>query len=190
LLPQPAHLLTAADAATHAGQAEPPPPGFEWVRLKEISGQVLKPQSWHVTTSQRTKDDGPLLYQITQEDIEKSGGFKTGLTINVYEKVDKHHGMPPSEFAVGMMRRYTAKGQVETFKDGIRAGEFQVARARLRRIMPLLGVDTETIVTFTTIANDKTGTCYLIIFGTPAADWPAHEPLLKQMSQIDLDDER
>ena len=166
------------------------PSGFSSLELKDIKVTLFKPDGWHVMHLERTKPDGPLGYQITQEDNEKLGGFKTGLTINFFDKVEEHHGVKPSVFAAALSKRYAAKGEIESFKEGIEAGEFKMSRLRLRRTMKLLGEEMETMLVFTTMANDKTGTCFLFIFGTPVSDWAANEKLLMQMSRVDVDEER
>lgn len=166
------------------------PPGFSSLELKEIQATIFKPDGWHVTHLKRKTPDAALGYQITLEDSEKLGGFKTGLTINVFDKVDEHHSVKPTVFAAELIKRYAAKGEVETFKDGIEAGPLKVARLRLRRTMTLLGQETETMLVFTTMANDNTGTCYIFIFGTPVSEWPEQEKVLAQMSKVNLDDER
>ncbi len=185
-------LLTCCLGAPSFVHTQEPtvPVGFSRLELQEIKATIFKPNGWHVTSLKRTDPKGPLGWQITLEDQGKLGGFKTGLTINVFDKVEKHHAVKPSAFAAELVKRYAAKGEIETFKDGIEAGPFKVSRLRLRRTMKLLGEDTETMLVFTTMANDKTGTCYLFIFGTPVSKWAAHEKLLAQMSQVNLDDER
>lgn len=165
-------------------------PGYSKLVLEDIKTTLFKPDGWHVMHLKRTKPEGPLGYQITQEDNEKLGGFKTRLTINVFDKVEEHHGVKPSVFAAELSKRYAGKGEVESFKDGILAGELKISRLRLRRTMALLGKETETMLVFTTMANDKTGTCFLFIFGTPVSDWPAAEKLLATMSHVDVDEER
>ena len=185
-------LLTIALWAFSFAHAEEPavPAGFSSLELKDIKTTLFKPDGWHVLHLKRTKPEGPLGYQITLEDIEKLGGFKTGLTINVFDKVEEHHGVKPSVFAAELSKRYAAKGEIESFKDGIETGDLKVSRLRLRRMMKLLGQETETMLVFTTMANDKTGTCFLFIFGTPVAEWAANEKLLIQMSRVDVDEER
>lgn len=56
--------------------------------------------------------------------------------------------------------------------------------------MPILGKDTETLLSVTTNANNQTGTCYFVIFGTPVELWTEHKKILIEMSKIILDDER
>jgi hypothetical protein len=183
-------VILSTTLALLSALAESPPEGYVTHQLKEINGSVLRPADWHVTVNPRQKEDGPLAYQITKEDLKKLGGFKTGLTINVFEKIPQHHSAKPSEFAAAMMKRYATNGEVVTFKDGIKAGPVDVARLRLKKTMTLLGKETETMLVFTTMANDKTGTCYIFIFGTPAEEWAVNEKVLAQMSQATLDDER
>lgn len=169
---------------------ESPLPEFVTHELKEINATMTKPKEWHVTVIPPKKEEEPLAYQITLEDAKTLGGFKTGMTINVYEKVPQRYSLKPTEFAAMLMKRYAAKGEVLTFKEGIQAGPMEAARLRLRKTMPILGKDTETMLSVTTIANNQTGTCYFVIFGTPAELWAEHEKILIEMSKITLDDER
>lgn len=174
------------------GMAQEPvvPAGFTRTELKEIQATILKPDGWHVMHIPRKSSEQPLGYQITQEDNEKLGGFKTGLTINVFEKIPEQHSVKPSAFAAALMKRYLAKGEPLSFKSGIKSGPFEMTRLRMKRTMPLLGVETECMIVFTTLANDETGTCYVFIFGTPASEWEAGEKILTTLSQVDLDDKR
>ncbi len=185
-------LFTICAGAFSFGQTQEPavPPGFSKLVLEDIKTTLFKPDGWHVLHLERKKPEGPLGYQITLEDNEKLGGFKTGLSINVYDKVEEHFSVKPSVFAAELSKRYAVKGEIESFKDGIVVGELKVSRLRLRRVMKLLGQETETMLVFTTMANDKTGTCFVFIFGTPVSDWPAAEKLLATMSRVDVDEER
>ncbi len=183
--------LFAALPLAQAGDAPAPvPPGFVREKLDEIKTTLIKPKDWHVVHHLRKDPADPIAFQVTQEDVEKLGSFKTGLTINVYDQVPARFRVQPSEFAAELLKLYAAKGTVETEKKDIPMGKLMMSRMQMKRTMSLLGKETETRLVVTTMANNTTGTCFLFIFGTPMADWEATLPILTQMSLVVIDDDR
>ncbi len=87
-------------------------PEFVPHELKEINATITKPKDWYVTMIPPKKEEEPLGFQISLEDAKTLGGFKTGMTINVYEKVPQRYSLKPTEFAAMLMKRYAAKGEV------------------------------------------------------------------------------
>lgn len=144
-----------------------PPAGFTWQRAPEIKGVFLKPEGWHFDT--QIKGDTHA-YFISREPNMPPDGFDTGLTINVNRDVPTKTGMMPSQFAAAYIDSGAAEFDVigETFSSSrgtyiVHGGLFRMADAG----------EGEFNAHMVAMANDSTGTVYLIIFEGPAENWDA-----------------
>jgi hypothetical protein len=155
----------------------PPPPGFTWQEIPELKAAFLKPNGWFF---KREEQRGTLAYFITKEDIDKSGQFQTGLTVNVFHlKKD-----PAVERGKYMIDQLAATKHGEKWSRDF--GPF--------REFGCLTKDTDssgTIVMQTlTVANPKTNALYLFIFESPEPEWDAAWKTGKQiMDMLAIDDE-
>jgi hypothetical protein len=76
-------VFAALFARTESTMELPPPaPGFTWQEIPELKAAFLRPNGWFF---KREESKGTLAYFITKENIEVSGEFQTGLTINVFQ---------------------------------------------------------------------------------------------------------
>jgi len=158
----------AADPAKAFEVPMEAPKGYSWAKCPEIKGGFLKPDGWHFKKQKRGETHG---FFITKENIDEESAFTTGLTVNVIPDIPKKKAMTPLAFANQL-------------------------RAAAKKLAPLdstwereMGPRTQAdpAGAFTThnlyIANEKTGTLYMVIFEAPEADWKATwktaEPMLK-----------
>ena len=74
-------LLTVSLQTAEAVDVPQPPAGFTWQEVPELKAAFLRPNGWFF---KREEQKGTLAYFITKENIEKTGQFQTGLTINVF----------------------------------------------------------------------------------------------------------
>ncbi len=157
-----------------------PPAGYEWLQATEVRAAFLQPMGWHFTKSRAANE---YEYQISREAPGPDGDFDTGLTINVITKITERTGKTPSQFAADFMAQTTAElggpeGPFQTFKSPyeFRGGLFASNDPVKGRFNAHIG----------TIANDRTGTIYLVIFEGPAAEWTdiwAHgETMIKKLA--------
>ena len=154
-------LLLLADRAL----AEDPPPapaGFAWKRMESIKASFLVPDGWFF--KEETKD-GTRAFFITQEDIDKTGEFQTGLTINVQTLKKDPAPERAREFIAGM----AITGQVQDAWQ-TEVGVLKGYGCRTRRVdegQPPL------IMHSLAIGNSRTNTLYLIFFESPEPTWDA-----------------
>src|SRR5690242_13134314 len=87
----------------------PAPSGCAWQRLPEIKGALLKPDGWFFKEIHKGQTDA---FFITKENIEKSGTFRTGLTLNCVRNIPKKSGRLPSAYAASIADAAAAKHQI------------------------------------------------------------------------------
>lgn len=154
-----------------------PPPGLAWQEIPEMKAALLKPDGWHF--KKETKN-GTIAYFITKEDVEKTGQFDTGLTVNVFHlKTDS-----AVVRGQGLIEKMATEHHEKSWSRTV--GPFQEFGCLLK--------DTDasgTIVMHAlTVANPKTNTLYLFIFESPESEWDAAWKLGKPiMDTLALDDE-
>ena len=154
-----------------------PPPGFTWQEIRELKAAFLKPNGWFF---KREEQKGTLAYFITKENIDKSGEFQTGLTINVF-RLKKDSAVERGKDLIDQLAA-TKHGE-KWAKD---VGPF--------REFGCLTRDTDasgtSVVHTLTVANPKTNTLYLLIFESPDTEWDAAWKTGKQiMDMLAIDDE-
>jgi hypothetical protein len=177
-------LFTMICSIAHATELPQPPKNYAWVRCEETKSAFLKPKGWHF----KKQHKGDVWdYYITRENIEKSGYFKTGVTISVIPNIPAKKGMIASRYAEAFIA--TAAKSREAIEDPWTQsmGPFNGYG------VVLLNRDEKEGDFFThnlSIANDETGTVYIVIFESPTDtwddDWKIAEPIIKRLL-IDTD---
>lgn len=152
------------------------PTGFIWQEVPELKAAFLKPEGWFF---KRESDKGTVAYFITKEDLNKTGQFDTGLTVNVFRlKQDS-----AVDRGKALIDRMSAQHHGITLSRA--TGPFQEVSCEFK--------DTDTSGTIVmhafTVANPKTNTLYLFIFESPAASWDVAWKFGKQiMDTLAIDD--
>ncbi|OGV72384.1 MAG: hypothetical protein A3K19_16305 [Lentisphaerae bacterium RIFOXYB12_FULL_65_16] len=156
-------------------QLPPPPKGYSWERCEEIKGAFLRPDGWNFLKSKKGDTQG---YFITKEPAGEGKQFTTGLTVNVITDIPRKKSVTPYRYAQ-IFRESARKTEKFTSEWDKAMGPFQSVgfvyiktdKSGSRTVHNLL------------IANDKTGTLYLVMFEAPADEWDAAwttgEPILK-----------
>lgn len=156
-------LLLAGSAA--AQKFPEPPLGYSWVSCREINGTFLLPWGWYFKKRVEGQTYG---YYFTRENIEEWGVFSTGLSINVIPNIPKKNNMLPSVYAGSFIE--AAVRQKEIYKQ-----PWQETLASLPAFgVVLLNPDPlggDFISYNLAIANDRTGTLYLLAFESKAEEW-------------------
>jgi hypothetical protein len=117
---------------------------------------------------------------LPKEDIDKQGGFQTGLTVNVF-KLKKD---PAVERAKYMIEQIAESKHVEEWAKAI--GPFREFGCRTKDTDASGTVVMETV----TVVNPKTNTLYLFIFESPESEWDtAWKTGEKILDMLALDDE-
>ena len=145
------------------------PEGFTWQRLREIKGKGLKPKGWNFD---KKKNKGKIIYRITKD--KKNRRYQTGLTINAVKNVSKRTNLNADLYAAYYIYEYMA-GSMEVIdkwdeKKGVFTGYGCEVLKKIER------VNSETVFRLKVIAvaNKKTDTLYIIIFGSPEAEWESY----------------
>lgn len=169
-------FLTMTASAQQSALPEPPE-GYAWQWCEEIKGGFLKPDGWFFKKAGKGDTLG---FFITKEDIDKEGKFLTGLTVNVLMDIPEKKNIKASDYAKLFREEARKTGDFVREWNNV-VGPFQAAgflhekedKAGAFKVHNLL------------IANDKTGTVYLVMFEAPSAEWDATwkiaEPILKQL---------
>jgi hypothetical protein len=173
-------LTLLASLFAHAGPATDlpaPPAGFTWQEIPELKAAFLRPKSWFF---KREEGKDTLAYFITKESIENGGEFQTGLTVNVF----RHKKDSAVETAKYYVDQLAAKKHGE--KRARDVGPFKEFGC-LTRDTDASGTS---VVQTLMVANPKTNTLYLFIFGSPETNWDSAWKIGKQiMDSLVIDDE-
>ena len=159
------------------------PSGYSWQRLVTIKSALLKPDGWFLKQTKKGQTDA---FFITKEDIDQSGAFQTGLTLNCIRDVPKKTGQTPSDYAASFANAAATKYKLVE-RSSSQQGPFH--GVRFRYVDAPVGKESITVYQLL-IANDKTGTLFLVIFEAPTSTWSeawkSGDTILKKML---LDDE-
>jgi hypothetical protein len=174
-------LLAILLAAPLAAEDLPPAPkGFAWKKIDSVKAAFLVPRGWFFKEESK---DGTRAFFITQEDIDKSDRFETGLTVNVQTlKTDK-----APEYAAAFIamtaKQYELMGDAWQTESGVLKG-FGCRVRKVEKGFPPL------IMHELAIGNSRTNALYLLIFESPEPKWKdawsKGEQILRQFF---LDDE-
>jgi len=154
-----------------------PPNGYSWVECEAIKGAFLKPSGWFF--KQGTRGDA-IGYFITKENIEVVGSFQTGLTVNVIPDIPRKKQIQASSFAASYIKAVTENGEVFKKPWANSMGPFEAYGVVVINRDAKQG---DFVTHNLAIANDQTGTLYLLTFESPLNQWDSSweiaEPMLK-----------
>ncbi|HTO86631.1 MAG TPA: hypothetical protein VMR54_03770 [Thermoanaerobaculia bacterium] len=155
-----AALLCALSAALSAEDIPPAPEGFSWKRIESVKASFLMPKGWYFKEEEK---QGTRAFFITREDIDSTGQFETGLTVNVQKFKKDKATVKAAQLVVAMMQPNEVLDEWTT-----EAGVLKAFGCRVRETEkdhpPL-------IVHLLAIGNEKTNTLYLILFESPEKSW-------------------
>ncbi len=143
------------------------PAGFLWQALPQRKAAALLPVGWYYQAA--GVPDSPTYY-LTQEPVGESGGFQTGLSLQVVRKTTARTRHPAPEYAeLLMLRTGFGRGQQVLEKAASVEGAWHKWTVRYRDAPP----DAEPRIVYQmALANAKTDTLYLLTFESPEKDWP------------------
>lgn len=147
-----------------ANELPTPPKGYSWVQAKETKSAYLKPDGWYF---RKERKGSTWAYFISKENIDKTGRFYTGVTVNIIPNIPKTKGKRPSEFSREFIQQAMKKGNI--------TNSWKNAQA----IFKIFGYRTENkddkngayLTHNLLFANDTTGTLYFIVFEAPTTSW-------------------
>ena len=152
-----------------------PPKGFTWAQCPEIKGAFLKPDGWHF---KKSKKGDTLGFFITKEKIGEKGEFITGMSVNVIPDIPKKKSTSPYLFARSYREaaRKTVTFSKEWDKD---MGPFKSVGFVYSKDDKAGAFTVHNLL----IANNKTGTLYLIMFEGAKSEWSKTWQIAEPMLQ-------
>lgn len=167
-----------ADSVAKTGRP-PAPAGYQWQECPEIKGALLRPDNWYF---RKEVSADTIAYFISEENTRTDGEFFTGFSMNVLKGVDRIMGAPPSRYAEELVAEAARSSHVRKKPWIRRMGPF-VSHAVIVTTPDIVKGDFVTHML--AIANDTTGTMYLVTFESPVEDWQEAsqiaEPMLKHI---------
>ncbi|MEO1368539.1 MAG: hypothetical protein AAFX50_15300 [Acidobacteriota bacterium] len=165
-------LMTAVGVYAQGLDLPAPPAGYGWQECPDIKGALLVPAGWHFKRLEDV-DKGKLSYFITPRPWEPPQPITHGMTFNILREVP---GGSPVKFA----RRYVAEmsastGSTQTWDTdtGSFTGHGIIYPEGNNQVFNLI------------LANEKTGTAFLVTFEAPLEKWTAAwneiQPVVRQL---------
>lgn len=142
------------------------PANYTWVRMPQIMSAFLKPTDWY---EHDKKSNGSHTFALSKESVKQQGSFETGLTVIAIKNVmDKLH-FPPYTVSLQMfdgIKQNPSNTIIETRDTS--QGPFKSFIVRYENHPE---VAKPIIVHKIYIANDKTGSLYIVSFEAPKSEW-------------------
>lgn len=162
-----------------------PPANFTWKKLPEIKGAILLPDGWHFKSVKGKGTSGA--YFFSKEKIGKSGSYQTGLSLNYQTNITQKTGLKASVYANQYMNAAASKIKLID-PSSTNSGPFHAVKFKQSR--PSTNFEKTTFVQHLCIANDKTGTVYLILFEAPQDNWESASKISDIMLKTILLDDK
>lgn len=157
-----------------------PPAGFSWKECHDSESAFLIPDGWYFK-QEETQDTEACF--ITKEEIKNGGIFHTGLTVNIVRNLPEKLKVQPSAYAnalIDALKKKYSVGKVNTTGEGT---PFYITSVPTYIQSPN-GEKINTLQMF--IANDSTGTIYIVSYESPEAsweeDWKIGEKILQSLA--------
>lgn len=161
-----------------AGEMPPAPNGYSWVKCGEIKGAFLMPMGWYFKKGQKGVTQG---YIFSKENIDESEEYFVGLSVNVVKNISQKTGIRPSSYANEFINQAIAKNEIFKSPWVTNREPFKSYGVVVLNRNDAKG---DFITHNLAIANDTTGTLYLLVFESPAKTWESSwkiaEPMLKK----------
>lgn len=166
-----------APAAEPAGPAPAPTPvGYRRHASRDANVSVLVPDGWFV---KEEASGGTAALFVTKQDIDDTGRFDTGLSLNAIGGMRDKAGTEASDYAQAFLDAIEAKHTVILRRFSTRQGDARTFGVRVRND------ESGIVVHYVLVANDAEDTLHLFFFEAPTAAWDAAwaigEPLLRDV---------
>jgi len=143
-----------------------PPVGFTWVSMPKAKAAFLKPDGWY-EINKGTKD--AVTYAISKEQITESEQFETGLTMIAAKNITQKYNVSPYRYALDLMLGIKTDPDNTIIKQASKKqGPFDSVFIKYENnpsgLKPI-------IIHKMFIANEKTGSLYIVIYEAPKNEW-------------------
>jgi hypothetical protein len=157
----------------------PPPSGYSWKACRAAQGALLLPRGWFFR--EETKGDAGACF-VSRESTAGGNRYNVGLLLRVLRDLPKKTGLAPSRWASEYLKQSTREHAVVRQSQGPQ-GPFFAYRLESRST---LSPREKALHTYTLlIANDQTGTLFLVVAEAPESQWREAwrtlEPVLKML---------
>ena len=150
------------------GKGPVAPKGYVWQEFKEVHAAILKPKRWHTS---KVILDNHSIFRLTRERVSADQEFLTGLTLHVFQDVPGVMDMSPSQLAEKYLSDYAMDKQaLEVFVPKV-SGNMIQSGGTYRNRMKLKGKTRVFKIHITALANDESGTLYLLVYACPVSQW-------------------
>lgn len=156
-------LLSLSITTAHAEEPDlpTPPAGFAWQWCEGVDVGILMPDQWHFKSH---REDTTLGYFITQENIDKTGQFNTGLSLNVFPNVGQKNDALASDVAISYVRAAIQdKDSVLQIIQPSTVGTAKTFGCRIKK--------NGAIVHYFLVADDSRDVLYLFLFESLEDEW-------------------
>jgi len=144
------------------------PKGYVWQEFKEVHAACLKPKKWHYS---KVMLENHSVFRLTREKVSFNQEFLTGLTLHVFQDVPGVMDMNPSELAEKYLSEYAMDKQTLEVFVPKHSGNMIQSGGTYQSRMNLRGKTRTFKVHVTALANDESGTMYLLVYACPANQW-------------------
>ena len=171
-------ILVMLSSLSHA-QTErnygPAAAGYTWFEAKDAGAAALKPEGWFAKVESK---NGTGALFITKEDIDSSGKFETGLSLNFVRGVRATTGLTSSKYAISFLSK-ALEGNEELTSFGTPGKAMTTIGLRVKN------KKLDKVIHYYLVANDAGDTLHIFTFESPAQDWDSAwalgEPMFRNL---------
>ncbi len=150
------------------GNGPEAPKGYEWQEFKEVHAASLKPKKWHYS---KILLENHSIFRMTREKVSSDQAFLTGLTLHVFRDTPGVMDLKPSELAEKYLSEYAMDKQALEIFVPKYSGNMIQSGGTYQSKMTLRGKTRTFRVHITALANDESGTMYMLVYACPASQW-------------------
>jgi hypothetical protein len=169
---QPTSTISAPTFQTAAQQPTTIPEGFEQKYISDLNINVLVPTGWFYKWVPQSDTKA---FFITKEDIDVTGRFSTGLTVNIEYDVENVDETAWSFITTVANQSITKKVLGEGIKSSNKTNTMILYGVTVEAELPVSNNDPnpnpEKTLSYFSIADIQTNTLYLMIFESPRNEW-------------------
>ena len=177
--------LILAVGTVHSMELPRAPEGYSWKEIAELKAAILVPSAWKFSSELSGNE---YLYTVTREDKGAATSVASSLTLIARRELSGNYQqrLPPSQFAEVMFNEMRKNRELERTEKG-EQGPFATFRYQYATAPEGKGGSREYSLL---VANDKTGTLYIITFEASLEKWEEDwQTASVSLNTIFLDDE-